>query len=96
MEICAAGRHNVLLIGSPGSGKTMAVKRLASILPPLSIEEAIEITKIYSIAGLLKDNIVKERPFRQVHHTASDISLIGGGVFQNQVKFLLQTTVFYS
>lgn len=59
----------------------MAVKRLASILPPLSIEEAIEITKIYSIAGLLKDNIVKERPFRQVHHTASDISLIGGGVF---------------
>ncbi|MEZ0323291.1 MAG: YifB family Mg chelatase-like AAA ATPase [Hydrogenothermaceae bacterium] len=81
LEIAAAGRHNVLLIGSPGSGKTMAVKRLPSILPPLTLDEAIEITKIHSIAGILKDSIVKERPFRQVHHTASDISLIGGGSF---------------
>ncbi|MCX7760475.1 MAG: YifB family Mg chelatase-like AAA ATPase [Hydrogenothermaceae bacterium] len=81
LEIAAAGRHNVLLIGSPGSGKTMTVKRLSSILPPLTLDEAIEITKIHSIAGILKDNIVKERPFRQVHHTASDISLIGGGSF---------------
>lgn len=81
LEIAAAGRHNVLLIGSPGAGKTMAVKRLPSILPPLSLEEAIDITKIHSIAGILKDSIVTARPFRQVHHTASDISLIGGGVF---------------
>lgn len=81
LEIAAAGRHNVLLIGSPGAGKTMAVKRVPSILPPLSVEEAIEITKIHSIAGVLRDSIVKSRPFRQVHHTASDISLIGGGAF---------------
>lgn len=81
LEIAAAGRHNVLIIGSPGAGKTMAVKRLPSILPPLTMDEAIAITKIHSIAGILKDNIIKERPFRQVHHTASDISLIGGGSF---------------
>lgn len=81
LEIAAAGRHNVLLIGSPGAGKTMAVKRLPSILPPLSVEEAIEITKIHSISGILKDSIIRERPFRQVHHTASDVSLIGGGTF---------------
>lgn len=81
LEVAAAGRHNVLLIGSPGVGKTLAVKRLPSLLPPLTVEEAIEITKVHSIAGTLKGNIVRERPFRQVHHTASDVSLIGGGSF---------------
>lgn len=81
LEVAAAGRHNVLLIGSPGAGKTLAVKKLPSILPPLTEDEAIEITKIHSIYGILKENIVRERPFRAIHHTASDVSLIGGGSF---------------
>ncbi len=81
LEIAAAGFHNVLMIGSPGSGKTMLARRFLSILPPLSFEEAIEVTKIHSIAGILKENIVKCRPFRSPHHTISDIALIGGGSF---------------
>jgi len=81
LEIAAAGFHNLLMIGSPGSGKTMLARRFLSILPPLTFEEAIEVTKIHSIAGVLKDNIVRCRLFRAPHHTISDIALIGGGSF---------------
>lgn len=80
LEIAAAGSHNMLIIGPPGSGKTMAAKRIPGILPKLSFEEAIEVTKIYSVSGLLKSkDLIQERPFRAPHHTSSNISLIGGG-----------------
>jgi len=81
LEIAAAGGHNVLLVGPPGCGKTMLARRLPSILPPMSIEEALEVTKIYSVAGLLSNNagIVGARPFRAPHHTISQAALAGGG-----------------
>ncbi|MDO5041704.1 MAG: YifB family Mg chelatase-like AAA ATPase, partial [Peptoniphilus sp.] len=80
LEVSAAGKHNVLLIGVPGSGKSMASKRYPTILPELTYEESIEVTKIYSVAGLLKENtLMTNPPFRAPHHTASSISLIGGG-----------------
>jgi magnesium chelatase family protein len=81
LEIAAAGGHNILMIGPPGSGKTMLASRLPSILPELSIDEAIEVTKIYSVAGLLKNNnaLISARPFREPHHTISHAGLIGGG-----------------
>ena len=81
LELAAAGGHNILMSGSPGSGKTLMAKCLASILPPLELEEAIELTKIYSISGLLKSDepLVTMRPFRPVHHTASPNGIIGGG-----------------
>ena len=81
LEIAAAGNHNVLLIGSPGTGKTMLAQRMPSILPDLSFDEALEVTKIHSIAGLLpKDQpLILNRPFRSPHHTISSAGLSGGG-----------------
>ncbi len=81
LEIAAAGRHNVLMIGPPGAGKTMLASRLTTILPSMTFEESIELAKIYSVAGLLKDDfyLFSERPFRAPHHTASITSLTGGG-----------------
>lgn len=81
LEIAAAGGHNLLMIGSPGSGKTLMAKCFASILPPLELQEALELTKIYSICGFLSDDepLMTKRPFRAVHHTASSNGIIGGG-----------------
>lgn len=81
LEIAAAGGHNILMTGSPGSGKTLMAKCFASILPPLELQEALELTKIYSISGLLSSDepLMTKRPFRSVHHTASTNGIIGGG-----------------
>lgn len=81
LEVAAAGGHNVIMIGAPGSGKTMLAKRMASILPPLSLEESLETTQIHSVAGKMKKNdaLIAIRPFRSPHHTISDVALVGGG-----------------
>lgn len=83
LEIAAAGGHNLVFVGPPGSGKTMLARRLPGILPPLAFEEALEVTKIHSVAGLLKHQgtLVTERPFRSPHHSASGPALVGGGSF---------------
>lgn len=83
MEVSAAGGHNILLIGAPGSGKTMLAKRLPTILPPLTLQEALETTKIHSVAGRVdkETSLMTRRPFRSPHHTISDVALVGGGAF---------------
>jgi Predicted ATPase with chaperone activity len=80
-EVAVAGGHNILMVGPPGAGKTMIARRIPTILPEMSEEEAIETTKIYSVAGLLPpgSGLITTRPFRAPHHTVSDVALIGGG-----------------
>ncbi len=93
LEIAAAGAHNLLMIGSPGSGKTMLARRLSGILPPMNTEESLETTKIHSVAGQLSRNcsLITHRPFRSPHHTISDIALIGGGAIPHPGEISLAT-----
>ena len=83
LEVAAAGGHNVIMIGPPGSGKSMLAKRLSSILPPFTLQEALETTKIHSVAGKVEKNtsLLTQRPFRSPHHTISDVAMVGGGTF---------------
>jgi len=83
LEVAAAGGHNLIMVGAPGSGKSMMAKRLPSILPPLSLGESLETTKIHSVAGKLGRNssLISQRPFRDPHHTISQVAMVGGGSF---------------
>ena len=83
LEVAAAGGHNIIMVGPPGAGKSMLAKRIPTILPPLSLQEALETTKIHSVAGNIDNNtsLISQRPFRSPHHTISDVALVGGGTF---------------
>jgi len=83
LEVAAAGGHNIIMVGPPGAGKSMLAKRIPTILPPLSLHEALETTKIHSVAGNIDNNssLISQRPFRSPHHTISDVALVGGGTF---------------
>lgn len=83
LEVAAAGGHNIIMVGPPGSGKSMLAKRIPTILPPLTLQEALETTKIHSVAGNIDNNtsLISQRPFRSPHHTISDVALVGGGTF---------------
>lgn len=93
LEIAAAGMHNVIMVGAPGSGKTMLARRLPGILPPMTTEEALETTKIHSVAGLLPrdGSLLSSRPFRAPHHTITSIALLGGGVYPRPGEISLAT-----
>ncbi len=94
MEVAASGGHNVLMIGPPGSGKTMISQRIPTIMPEPVFEEALETTRIYSAVGLVRKNesVFTGRPFRSPHHTVSDAGLIGGGMIPGPERFLWRTT----
>lgn len=97
MEVAAAGSHNIIMVGPPGSGKSMMAKRLPSILPPLSLGESLETTQIHSIAGKLGKgmSLISQRPFRAPHHTISEVALVGGGATPQPGEISLATTEFY-